>query len=134
MNPGDSSSSRCPFCELSPQRIWLEDDVSIAFRDGYPVSLGHTLLIPRHHVASVFDLPDHEQARLWARVAAVRRLLEEELHPDGFNVGLNDGLSAGQTVMHAHIHLIPRFKGDVPDPRGGVRWVIPAKARYWENQ
>jgi diadenosine tetraphosphate (Ap4A) HIT family hydrolase len=82
-------------------------------------------------VAVLFDLPAAEQLSLWSQVAVVRQLLIEQYNPDGFNVGVNEGLAAGQTVPHAHIHVIPRRHGDVADPRGGVRWVIPAKAQYW---
>lgn len=71
---------------------------------------------------------------MWKLVAEVRSRLTDDLQPDGFNIGLNDGEAAGQTVMHAHIHVIPRWKGDVPDPRGGVRWIIPDKARYWGEE
>ncbi len=103
----------------------------MAILDGFPVAEGHSLVVPKRHVASPFDLPDEEQAALWHLVALVRTGLMEWLKPDGFNVGVNDGLAAGQTVMHAHIHIIPRRRGDVPDPRGGVRWVVPSKAVYW---
>jgi diadenosine tetraphosphate (Ap4A) HIT family hydrolase len=92
---------------------------------------GHTLIIPRRHVGSVFDLTHEELLDLHALVVKARERLLKDLHPDAFNIGLNDGPAAGQTVPHAHIHLIPRKTGDVPDPRGGVRWIIPAKAKYW---
>ena len=122
----------CPFCQPLPQeRILAESDIFIAFFDGYPVSEGHALVIPKRHVASLFDLPEPEFQEIWAQVAAIRRLLAERFHPAGFNIGVNDGRAAGQTIGHAHIHIIPRYEGDVPDPRGGVRWVIPAKAKYW---
>jgi diadenosine tetraphosphate (Ap4A) HIT family hydrolase len=123
----------CPFCCLEISRILISNQYGIAFRDGFPISPGHTLIIPRHHVASLFDLNTGEQQSLWELVAAVRANLMEEFHPDGFNVGLNDGPAAGQTVMHAHIHVIPRYKGDAADPRGGVRWIIPTKAAYWRQ-
>lgn len=125
--------SNCPFCPVDPVRIIAESEHALAFRDGYPVSPGHTLVIPRQHAASLFDLPPLVQAGVWQMVATVRVRLVEELHPDGFNVGLNDGAAAGQTVMHAHVHVIPRYKGDVPDPRGGVRWVMSKKAAYWKE-
>lgn len=125
------SSRPCPFCGLGDQAIWLSNDHALAFRDKFPVSGGHTLVIPRRHVASLFDLPPEEQRAAWSLVAEVRDRLRRDLRPDGFNIGLNDGAAAGQTVPHAHIHVIPRFAGDVPDPRGGVRWIIPAKAKYW---
>jgi diadenosine tetraphosphate (Ap4A) HIT family hydrolase len=121
----------CAFCSLPPERIWIQTESTIAFRDAYPLSDGHTLVIPRRHVYSLFDLPEEEQQHLWSQVSVVRRFLQEAFKPDGFNVGLNDGEVAGQTVSHAHIHIIPRYRGDVSDPRGGVRWVIPAKAPYW---
>lgn len=104
-----------------------------ALLDGYPVSEGHTLVIPRRHVPSIFDLSGAEQSDVWALVAEVRDRLRARLatQPEGFNVGPNDGVQAGQTVMHGHVHLIPRYKEDVPDPRGGIRWVLPRKANYW---
>jgi diadenosine tetraphosphate (Ap4A) HIT family hydrolase len=103
----------------------------VAFSDAFPVAEGHTLVLPRRHVASLFDLPDEELAAIWRLVAEVRQKLAAELNPDGFTVGVNDGAAAGQTVPHAHVHVIPRRAGDVADPRGGVRWVVPAKAPYW---
>ena len=92
---------------------------------------GHTLVVPRRHVASIYELPADDQVALWALVGETRQRLQEDLQPDGFNIGLNDGEAAGQTILHAHIHVIPRRNGDVGDPRGGVRWIIPEKARYW---
>ena len=124
----------CPFCNLEADKILLENDVGIALRDAFPVTEGHTLVIPKQHVVSLFDLDADEQAALWQLAAEVRARLVEEFHPAGFNVGVNDGRAAGQTVMHAHIHVIPRYTGDATDPRGGVRQVIPKKARYWEGQ
>ena len=91
-------------------------------------------MIPLKHVASLFDLNNAEQADLWKLVASVREQLQREFNPDGFNVGLNDGTAAGQTVMHAHIHVVPRYIGDVADPRGGVRWIISEKADYWSKR
>ncbi len=126
-------SSQCPFCNVASDRTFVRSSTAIAIRDAFPVANGHTLVIPRQHVPSIFDLPDSDQAQLWRLVAKVRSALAEQLSPDGFNIGINDGESAGQTVPHAHIHVIPRCSGDVPDPRGGVRWVIPEKAVYWED-
>jgi diadenosine tetraphosphate (Ap4A) HIT family hydrolase len=108
----------------------MESEFAVAFPDGFPVTEGHTLVIPKRHVASLFELSDEEQAAVWKLVAQVRVSLVAELRPDGFNIGLNDGPAAGQTVMHAHVHIIPRRRGDVVDPRGGVRWIIPGKAQY----
>jgi diadenosine tetraphosphate (Ap4A) HIT family hydrolase len=122
---------KCPFCEPDAERVWLENDIGIVLWDAFPVAQGHTLVVPKKHVASIYDLSADDQAVLWALVGEVRQRLQNDLHPDGFNIGLNDGEAAGQTVMHAHIHVIPRRQGDVADPRGGVRWIFPDKARYW---
>ena len=124
----------CPFCKIPPERIWLATEHALAFPDSFPISPGHTLVIPVRHIASVFDLSEAEQGALWALVAKVRAAIHERLRPDGFNIGLNDGTAAGQTIAHAHIHIIPRRKGDVPDPRGGIRWIIPEKAPYWDKK
>ncbi|HEY3352047.1 MAG TPA: HIT family protein [Polyangia bacterium] len=107
--------------------------VAVAILDGFPVNPGHTLIIPRRHVPGWFELSDDEQAAVWRLVPEIARLLEERHHPAGFNIGINCGRAAGQTVDHVHLHVIPRFTGDVDDPRGGVRWVIPARARYWDS-
>ena len=121
----------CPFCEPEPDRVWLRTETSIVLWDAFPITSGHTLVVPRQHVASIYELSAEEQAALWTLVAEARGRLNDDLHPDGFNIGLNDGEAAGQTILHAHIHIIPRRDGDVADPRGGVRWMIPDKARYW---
>ena len=123
----------CPFCVLPRDRIIFESELALGFRDGFPVSPGHTLIIPKRHVASFFDVTDAELADLMTLLATARDELERRFHPAGYNVGINDGTAAGQTVPHLHIHLIPRYTGDAVDPRGGVRWVIPEKAAYWEK-
>lgn len=123
----------CHFCTIEKSLIIAQNATAIAFRDAYPIADRHTLVIPRKHVTSIFDLSDSEQAQLWQLVAQVRAAISEQHAPAGFNIGVNDGEPAGQTVPHAHIHIIPRRLGDVPDPRGGVRWVIPEKAVYWED-
>lgn len=123
----------CPFCRLERNRIRVESKFAVALLDGFPVNPGHTLVIPKRQVASLFELSDDEQAAVWRLVAQVRASLVAELQPDGFTVGLNDGSAAGQTVMHAHVHVIPRRNGDVADPRGGIRWIMPDKARYWDE-
>ncbi len=124
-------SPDCPFCHPAAGRVWRETPHAVALLDGFPVTPGHTLVVPKRHLVSLFDLPEAERAAVWALVAEVRGLLAAELGPDGFTVGLNDGPAAGQTVPHAHVHIIPRRTGDVPDPRGGVRWVVPHTAAYW---
>jgi diadenosine tetraphosphate (Ap4A) HIT family hydrolase len=121
----------CPFCSIDSARRWIETEHAIAFPDAYPVGDGHTLIIPRTHVSSIYQLSTREQAALWELVAEVRQRFLIDLKPDGFNIGVNDGLAAGQTVEHAHVHVIPRRNGDVPDPRGGIRWIIDNKANYW---
>lgn len=121
----------CPFCTLPPNRIIASNETGVTIRDAYPVSEGHTLIIPRRHVSSWFELTDPDKFELLKLQTQAQKLLETEFRPDGYNIGINDGLAAGQTVPHLHIHLIPRYKGDTADPRGGVRWVIPTKAQYW---
>ena len=123
--------NNCPFCALAANRIVAENDVAFAIPDAFPIADGHTLVIPKRHVASLFDLSDEEQSALWKLVAQVRAKLMADLNADGFNIGVNDGAAAGQTVMHAHVQVVPRRKGDSPDPRGGLRWIKPEKARYW---
>jgi diadenosine tetraphosphate (Ap4A) HIT family hydrolase len=128
-----STIAPCPFCHPNPSEVIASSRHAIALRDHYPISTGHTLIISRTHGASLSDLRATVREDAWRLVDEVRRALREELSPDGFNIGVNEGAVAGQTVPHAHIHVIPRFFGDVPDPRGGIRWVIPEKAAYWEE-
>ena len=123
----------CPFCTINESLIVVQSTTGIALRDAFPVADGHTLVVPCQHVASIFDLTETDQAQIWSLVAQVRSALADQLSPDAFNIGVNDGEAAGQTVTHARVHIIPRFRGDVPDPRGGIRWVIPDNAVYWEN-
>jgi len=106
----------------------------LALLDNYPVSPGHTLIVPRRHVASLFETSEEERRAIWELLEAARRILVEKHKPDGFNIGVNDGAAAGQTVMHLHVHLIPRYAGDAAEPRGGVRWIFPDKAAYWEER
>jgi diadenosine tetraphosphate (Ap4A) HIT family hydrolase len=120
-----------PFFPLDASRMVHRALGCMAFYDAYPVSVGHTLVVPEEYVASIFELPVDRQADLWAVVADVREILRQRHSPNGFNIGINDGTAAGQTISHAHIHIIPRYRDDVPDPRGGIRWVIPEKAQYW---
>jgi diadenosine tetraphosphate (Ap4A) HIT family hydrolase len=119
----------CIFCK--PQReVLAQNALALGVLDTYPVSPGHALVIPRRHAVTIWDLRDDEYAACFDLVREVRRVLESRHKPDGFNVGVNCGVMAGQSVMHAHIHVIPRYQGDVPKPRGGVRNVIPHKAHY----
>ncbi len=123
----------CPFCTIDPGLIIKVSALSAAIRDGFPVSRGHTLIVPRRHVLSCFDLTVEEQIDLLKLANDCKAGLDAEFAPAGYNLGFNDGAAAGQTVMHAHLHLIPRYENDVPDPRGGLRWVLPDKAVYWED-
>lgn len=123
--------NNCPFCKAESERdIIASTSLSVAFYDGFPVSPGHALIIPRRHVASFFELTQEEQQDLLNLADRVKRIVEERYHPDGYNIGINVGEAAGQSIFHVHMHLIPRYKGDVPNPRGGVRGVIPAKQNY----
>lgn len=126
-------SVECPFCAVESHRIVASNSLAFAIRDGYPVSPGHTLAIPNRHVESFFDLSADEQEALFDIVREQKRVLDREFSPQAFNIGINDGPAAGQTVPHVHAHLIPRYRADVADPRGGVRWVLPAAARYWKD-
>jgi diadenosine tetraphosphate (Ap4A) HIT family hydrolase len=127
MNP----ALHCPFCCLPDDRVLAQDAHGKVIRDAYPVSPGHTLVIPHRHVGSFFDLSTEERVCLLTLLDEARRSVEAEHRPDGYNIGINDGPTAGQTVPHLHIHLIPRYAGDRTDPRGGVRWIFPDKADYW---
>jgi len=122
----------CPFCDIDGPEIVWSSALSVAFRDRHPVSPGHTLLIPRRHVPTWWEADPEEQADLLEGLRAVKERLDASLdpRPDGYNIGINAGEAAGQTVMHLHVHLIPRRRGDTEDPRGGVRGVIPGKQRY----
>ncbi|WP_293682659.1 DEAD/DEAH box helicase family protein, partial [uncultured Phenylobacterium sp.] len=123
-------ATKCPFCEPDPERIAFRTPDIAAIRDAFPVTEGHLLIVPRRHVAHWDDLTADEREALTAGVDRGRALLKGQFDPDGFNVGYNDGAAAGQTVPHFHIHIIPRRTGDVSDPRGGVRHVIPAMGNY----
>jgi len=121
----------CPFCKVESEReIIASTPLSISFFDGFPVSPGHALIIPRRHVASFFDLTKDEQHDMLKLADRVKFFIDEKYHPDGYNVGVNVGEAAGQSIFHVHMHIIPRYKGDVPNPRGGVRGVIHSKQNY----
>ena len=122
----------CPFCSPPADRVFLETDSVIALWDGYPISPGHALVVPRRHVAGWFEASRDEQIAIVDALESVKAAIEEAYAPDGYNIGLNSGRAAGQTVFHLHVHVIPRYNDDVEDPRGGVRWVIPDRAAYWE--
>ena len=125
-------SKPCVFCEkVDNNDVLYQNELAACFRDGYPISKGHTLIIPKDHIQDYFKLSKETKEAMNELVELARKDLIEELNPDAFNFGLNSGSAAGQTVGHAHLHLIPRFEGDVEDPRGGIRWIISDKAKYW---
>ncbi len=123
----------CPFCSIPENNILLQNEFAFAIPDGFPVSPGHKLIIPKRHVASFFDLTPAERTAVFDLVVQAKAQIQNDTNPAGFNIGINDGEAAGQTIHHLHIHLIPRYDGDTPDPRGGVRWIFPDKAVYWED-
>jgi diadenosine tetraphosphate (Ap4A) HIT family hydrolase/DNA-binding transcriptional ArsR family regulator len=130
----DSYSDRdadCVFCNNCAGRIIAENELCFAIRDGFPVTDLHTLIIPKRHVADYFDLYQPELNAIHDLLSRQRQsIMHEDKTVTGFNVGINAGKSAGQTVFHVHIHLIPRRNGDVEEPRGGIRGVIPRKQSY----
>jgi diadenosine tetraphosphate (Ap4A) HIT family hydrolase len=119
----------CIFCLLD-RSLLAETELSAAFLDSFPVSNGHALVIPKRHVVSLWELTTEEYADAFALVRQVKNILQEKFKPQGFNIGVNCGHAAGQTIMHAHIHLIPRYTGDTENPRGGVRNIIPGRGNY----
>jgi diadenosine tetraphosphate (Ap4A) HIT family hydrolase len=117
------------FLAVSPELWVASNELAFAIRDRDPVSDGHTLVIPRRLVVDFFGTTDDERLALFALIDEVKRALDATHRPDGYNVGFNAGESAGQTVFHLHLHVIPRYHGDVTDPRGGIRHVIPGRGR-----
>ena len=117
----------CPFCN---EQTLMENDLTYARVDKFPVSPGHTLVIPKRHAETWFDMTEEEQHDALRLIDQVKQHLDKEYAPDGYNIGMNCGEAAGQSVPHAHIHVIPRYQGDMENPRGGVRGVIPDKQTY----
>jgi diadenosine tetraphosphate (Ap4A) HIT family hydrolase len=124
----------CPFCEIEKNSILLENEGGIVILDQYPVSEGHLLILPKQHILDWFSAPSNVQMHLIELLNRSKEWLTENYSPQGFNVGMNCGEVAGQTVMHLHIHLIPRYLHDTPNPAGGVRGVIPGKQGYQLNE
>ena len=125
----------CPFCALlsDPASLLVERELASSFFDAFPLNPGHTLVIPRRHVADVWNLKRAELEQMLDVAMETRALVDERFVPDGYNLGVNVGEAAGQTVAHAHLHLIPRYEGDSGDPRGGIRWIFPERAAYWDK-
>lgn len=123
----------CLFCDYNnPERntIILESDLAYARWDNYAVSNGHAEIVPKRHVESYFDLTDEELLSIYDLLKQVKKIIDNKYHPDAYNIGVNDGEVAGRTIHHCHIHIIPRYIGDVENPRGGVRHIIPSKGNY----
>jgi len=123
--------TNCLFCEISSERILIENDLAFAIRDGFPVTHLHSLVIPKRHIPDYFGMSQEELKACNALLHDLReQILKEDASVDGFNIGMNAGEAAGQTIFHSHIHLIPRRHGDVENPRGGVRHIIADKGYY----
>ena len=123
----------CPFCPAKQREIIASHALAVAVADSFPLTKGHSLIVPRRHVASFFELTPDERLAILGLLDEAKAALDRQHAPDGYNIGINDGTAAGQTVMHVHVHLIPRYGGDADDPRGGVRWIFPRKAEYWKE-
>src|SRR5260221_14023783 len=124
------TNTSCPFCSINESQIVFASEAFVAVWDAFPVTEGHLLVVSRRHVGLWADLSDVERRELVDQIRAAQRTLDAKYAPDGFNVGFNERAAGGQTVSHFHLHVIPRRTGDVRDPRGGVRNVIPAKGNY----
>ncbi len=120
----------CPFCNHVEEEAILKNDLSYARFDKYPVSKGHLLVIPWRHFENYFDATMEEKVAIIKLIDEAKILLDEKFRPDGYNIGVNIGIPAGQSVMHLHVHVIPRYKGDMENPKGGVRGVLPRKRVY----
>ncbi len=127
-------SENCLFCTLRDERIIGQCDLTVTFLDTYPASPGHTLIITKRHIGTYFDVSEAEQNAIAKAIQKAKLLIDEEFSPDGYNIGVNNGEAAGQSIKHLHVHLIPRYQGDVANPKGGVRWVIANKANYWNEK
>jgi diadenosine tetraphosphate (Ap4A) HIT family hydrolase len=128
--PATTTPQDCRFCTSISSRVIASNDLAFAIRDAFPVTPLHALVIPQRHVADFFGLTSEEREACAELIHQLRRdILQEDPKVEGFNIGMNVGEMAGQTIFHCHIHLIPRRRGDVPNPRGGVRMVIPHKGQ-----
>ena len=125
----------CIFCKIifDKKDILFENDLAVAFYDAFPVSQGHTLIIPKRHIETYFDLNSEEIKAIFDLSNKVKNYLDDLYHPDGYNIGFNAGVAAGQSVMHCHMHVIPRYKGDQENPRGGLRKVVKINHPYHDT-
>jgi diadenosine tetraphosphate (Ap4A) HIT family hydrolase len=133
MIKGDNQA-QCPFCRIEQTSVFFQSESVVGIWDSYPLNPGHALLIPRRHIASWFEATVDEQSALTLAIQQAKVAIEKKYSPQGFTIGFNDQEAGGQTVLHLHVHVIPRYEGDVPDPRGGIRNIIPARSAYWENK
>jgi len=123
----------CLFCDRDNKKehkIILENDFCYARWDNFPVSRGHLEVVPKPHISSFFDINKEQLVQLYTLIKEAKTMIQKEYSPDGYNIGINEGDAAGRTVHHLHIHLIPRYRGDVEDPHGGIRNIIPGKGKY----
>ncbi|MBC2729105.1 HIT family protein [Desulfosporosinus sp.] len=120
----------CLFCTLPVTDIILENERALAFYDKFPVNEGHVLIVPKRHVVSLFDATQEEITSIWKLIEGVKELLDQRFHSNGYNIGVNVGAAAGQTIFHMHVHVIPRYDGDVEDPRGGIRKIKKSLVPY----
>ena len=127
-------TEKCIFCNLRDERIIYECNHTIAFIDTYPASPGHTLVVPKRHIPTYFNASEDEILAIGKAIQVCKEFLDNEFYPDAYNIGINNGEAAGQSIKHLHVHIIPRYKGDVEDPKGGVRWILKNKANYWDEK
>lgn len=131
------TSKSCPFCQLTSgvnnTVILFENETGFVVLDGFPITQGHSLIIPKQHISSFFEITQQQRQDLFALVDLAKTDLDKQYQPASYNIGINDGEAAGQTIPHLHIHLIPRYVEADKDPRGGVRWLVPEKADYWSK-
>ncbi len=122
----------CIFCEkfITNKKSLLENDLALAYFDEFPVNEGHIIIITKRHAETYFDITEEEQSAMFSLLRSAKLYIDKKYKPTGYNIGFNCGMDAGQSVMHVHLHLIPRYKGDVINPRGGIRAVIPTKKDY----
>lgn len=127
-NDAEPATGKCLFCQIHDHEVndlLIEGREVYVRRDNFPAAKGHVEVVPIRHVASYFELTPSEHAEIYTLIKQARHKIEEQFQPDGYTIGVNEGRAAGRTIDHLHIHLIPRYEGDVPDPRGGIRHVLP---------
>lgn len=120
----------CAFCIMRDQDLICKNELARAIYDKFPVNEGHVLIIPKRHIASLFEATPEEIIAMSELVFQVKTIIDKKYNPDGYNIGVNVGATAGQTIFHLHVHIIPRYKGDVPDPRGGIRRIKKSVVPY----